>query len=217
MQLGKVCYSQAMITPLRKNESLVYIPGTQGQLEAIFTLNDPKIAAIICHPDPQQQGSMHNKVVTTLARCYERKGISTLRFNYRGVGNSEGVYGKVTGEIQDGKSILSWLTDKGFTGFYLAGFSFGSYIATALNQSMNAKNLFLVAPPVLRFDFSSIWPKSTPAFIFQGEKDSIVACQDVLKFVQNHPRIYCKIFHDTGHFFHGQLTSLNHNLLCHLP
>ncbi|HJN37913.1 MAG TPA: alpha/beta hydrolase [Gammaproteobacteria bacterium] len=202
-----------MQSPLRTNESSVDISGPVGKLEGIFADNNPDKVAIICHPDPQQQGTMNNKVVTTLARSYEHKGISTLRFNYRGVGNSEGQYGHVQGEIQDGKAALTWLKNKGFTTFYLAGFSFGSYIATALNQEVEAKSLLIVAPPVKRFDFSSIWPDATPAYIFQGEKDDVVMCQDVLMFVQQHPRIYCHIFHGTGHFFHGKLPLLQHQIL----
>ena len=105
------------------------LPGPAGKLEVMTTWarKSHGYVAIICHPHPLQEGTMHNKVVTTLAKTFAQLGVATVRFNYRGVGESEGSYGNMQGEIEDLLAVKAWLRkclDE--TLFILAGFSFGS-------------------------------------------------------------------------------------------
>ena len=111
----------------KKLQSL-FFPGPAGQLEALTTWPNEsrtKIVGIICHPHPQQEGSMHNKVVTTLAKVFDYLGLPTVRFNFRGVGKSEGQYGKTIGETEDLLAVLSWVKSVlPNDTIWLGGFSF---------------------------------------------------------------------------------------------
>src|SRR5271154_2197736 len=119
----------------RKIESL-FLPGPAGRLEALLEEPEeaaPREAALVCHPHPQHGGTMHNKVVYRVARGLRRAGAVVLRFNYRGVNLSEGVYAHGEGELEDARCALNVLRarypDLPVT---LAGFSFGSRIALKL-------------------------------------------------------------------------------------
>ena len=119
----------------RRIESL-FIPGPAGKLEALLEEPEdqaPKEAALICHPHPQYGGTMHNKVVYRLARALRRAGAVPLRFNYRGVNMSEGVYDNGIGELEDARAALGFLRERyPELPFSLAGFSFGSRIILRL-------------------------------------------------------------------------------------
>jgi alpha/beta superfamily hydrolase len=113
-----------------------WIAGPAGRLEAL--LEEPEVeplrlAAVVCHPHPLYGGTMHNKVVYRMARGLRLAGVATLRFNFRGVGLSEGQHGHLTGEIEDARAALAWLRER-YPGlpFALAGFSFGARAITRL-------------------------------------------------------------------------------------
>jgi alpha/beta superfamily hydrolase len=110
------------------------IPGPVGMLEALLEEPDdiaPHTAALICHPHPLGGGTMHNKVVYRMARALRRAGCVVLRFNFRGVGKSEGTHGNFTGEVEDGRVALDWLRARyPDLPFALAGFSFGARAIT---------------------------------------------------------------------------------------
>ena len=110
----------------RESETFL-LSGAIGQLEVMTTwTGDSAVGvAIICHPHPLKEGTMHNKVVTILAKAFEKLGFATVRFNYRGVGKSEGSYGDIQGEIEDLLSVKSWVNQVlPEVNCYLAGFSF---------------------------------------------------------------------------------------------
>jgi uncharacterized protein len=134
-------------------EQRLFIPGPAGQLEAIHTTPEEGQAdriAIICHPHPLHEGTMNNKVVTLLAKTFNKLGFETLRFNYRGVGKSEGHYGDRVGEIEDLKAVKAWAEPK--SQFCLSGFSFGAFIAASVaNESENVSQLITVAPAIHRY------------------------------------------------------------------
>ncbi len=118
-----------------ENDAHILIEGEAGQLELLTTSPDDqstqnKGVAIICHPHPLHQGTMNNKVVHTLSKAFHNKGLYTVRFNYRGVGKSEGSYGDSIGEVADLLSVLKWVDSVlDSPAIYLAGFSFGAFIA----------------------------------------------------------------------------------------
>ena len=167
-----------------------------------------KPMAIVCHPHPLYGGSMDNKVVHTLIKAFAELGLSTLRFNFRGVGRSEGDYDKGKGESEDLHLIANWLRQQHpqQSSLWLAGFSFGAYVALRAQQQVGAEQLCLVAPPVSLYDFTTLPEVKIPWMVIQGGEDEIVdpdAVADWLESRSPQPHVvWCK---EAGHFFHGKL------------
>ena len=117
-------------------------------------------AAVICHPHPAYGGTMDNSVVLAVTRALHQTGHSTLRFNFRGAGGSEGHYADGTGEVEDVRAAISFLLEKLGTDeipIVLAGYSFGSWVAAnALEGDDSVSHVILVAPPTSMFDFSAL-------------------------------------------------------------
>lgn len=197
-----------------QGETPFFIPGPVGQLESlVYAAGDSQKVAIICHPNPLFQGTMNNKVVYTLSRAFQQAGITAVRFNYRGVGKSEGSYGDVVGEIEDLLAVISWVKEKlPQAEFYLAGFSFGSYIAASGASCINCIKLFSIAPAVTHQPYFDLPKINCPWVVIQGENDEIVAPEAVYEWFDK-----AKDFHrdltlikipDASHFFHGTLIEL---------
>jgi alpha/beta superfamily hydrolase len=190
----------------------VTIAGPVGVLEA--AMDDPGTDAdrfaVVCHPHPLYGGTMDNKVVTTLARALRDCGMPTVRFNFRGVGRSQGVYTDGIGETADAAAAVTWcVTRWPGRALVLGGFSFGAYVALRLAQSRPPARLLTVAPPVGRFDFSDLTPPSCPWLVVQGDADDVVDPQRVFEWVQRlEPRPRLVTMHGVGHFFHGRLHDL---------
>lgn len=190
------------------------LAGPAGRLEVVFEPADAALAragtAIICHPHPQQGGSMSNKVVTMLARTLGEAGLHTLRFNFRGVGESEGVFDDGLGEGADLVAVADWVRAVlPGDALWLAGFSFGSYVSIAHARQLAAAALISVAPPVGRWPFDALALPECPWLIVQGEDDDVVQPQAVYDFVgrlEVHPTLIR--MPDTGHFFHRKLMDL---------
>ncbi len=189
-----------------------YIPGPAGKIESMVnTVNDDhvNIIAVICHPHPLHGGSMQNKVVHTLDKSLHKLGAMTLRFNFRGVGKSEGVYADAVGEVDDLAAVITWLRQhKPDHQLWLAGFSFGAYIVMQAMQAHQPSRLVLVAPPVNIFDFSEIQSPECPCLLVQGVDDEIVDSQQVLAWARQFPTINVVQLAASGHFFHGKLNVL---------
>lgn len=200
-------------------EHALYIAGPAGRLEAIWSPSEANsmAAAVICHPHPLQGGAMGNKVVTTLARTWRDKGVATLRFNFRGTGNSEGVHDQGVGEIDDVLAVLQWLqVEQGVKTLDLAGFSFGAWVSAAASARIPAglllRKLVLVAPPVQYEGFAALQlPPQT--LVIQGEADEIVDAAAVYAWVATRRQVPELLrFPETGHFFHGRLGALKAEL-----
>jgi uncharacterized protein len=125
------------------------IAGPAGRLEALLEEPEaaaPALAVMVCHPHPLHGGTMHNKVVYRMARGLRRAGAVTLRFNFRGVGGSQGSYGDLEGEIEDARAALEWLRMR-YPGlpYALAGFSFGARVITRLGCEVEASRWLMAA------------------------------------------------------------------------
>lgn len=183
---------------------LLAVKAQAGQRAASVKSDMEGAVAIICHPHPLHGGSMDNKVVTTLARAYRQKGIHVVRFNFRGVGDSEGAYDHAQGEQQDLLAVLAWCHDqmgsqnndvvapldvseqlgktpsKSATQLWLAGFSFGSAVAAqasyaeAIAEGWQLQHLLLVAPPIERYAFDRNRGFDCPVTVIQGGSDERV-------------------------------------------
>jgi alpha/beta superfamily hydrolase len=126
-----------------------HLAGPAGKLEALLEEPDhrePRLCAVVCHPHPLYGGTMHNKVVYRLARGLRRAGVVVLRFNFRGVGTSEGEHAHLEGEIEDARAALDWLRPRyPDLGYALAGFSFGSRVVTRLGCELGDAAFLLAA------------------------------------------------------------------------
>lgn len=198
-------------------EANIILPGPAGNLEVVTSMpNEARaITAIICHPHPLYEGTLHNKVVTTLARTFKELGIRTVRFNFRGVGKSEGSYGEGVGETEDTLAIVQWAhTVQPHDTIWLAGFSFGSYIAARTATLITPARLICIAPAVEHFDFTALPPIPCPWIVVQGEQDEVVPPEMVftqLPQLPNPPEIIR--MQGVGHYFHGRLTELRQILI----
>ena len=187
------------------------ITGACGKLEIDyeFQANNLAITGIICHPHPLFGGTMNNKVVTTVAKSLQHLNISTIRFNFRGVGQSVGNYNEGMGEVDDLLAVAQWLKHERPTNqLWLAGFSFGAYIAAKGATLLPARQLITVAPAVNHANFSDL-TITCPWLIIQGEEDEIVPPNDVYQLAATKipPPTLIKI-PNASHFFHHKLGDL---------
>lgn len=194
------------------------ISGPIGQLEVELTVPEQAnrhYVAIIGHPHSLQGGTMRNKVVTTMARAFKELGIASLRFNFRGVGQTAGAYDAGIGESEDMLFLAQrWLQEMPEVTLLFAGFSFGSYVAyRAAAQSAHAL-LITIAPSVHHYDYTEFTPSPSPWIVVQGDADEIVPAQLVVDFAtQAKPPLRLLPFTETGHFFHGKLIELKLRLM----
>ncbi|MEO6171946.1 MAG: alpha/beta fold hydrolase [Arenimonas sp.] len=189
-------------------------PGPAGLLELAIDIPEASIArkglAIICHPNPPDGGTLHNKVVTMCARALNEHGIATVRFNFRGVGQSEGKFDNGRGEVLDLMAVAEWAHQANReASLWLAGFSFGSWVALLGARQLPVKQMISIAPPVGLRDFSGVLPPPCPWLLIQGEEDEVVSAPGVLAWAESQkPAPQIIRMPDTGHFFHRRLIDL---------
>ena len=201
------------MSPVPPRPEPVRIAGPAGAIEAL--LEDPQRAprtgfGVICHPHPLHGGTMQNKVVHTLARALQELGLPTLRFNFRGVGESEGVYDEGRGESADALAVIHWGRARWpDTPLVLAGFSFGAMVALRIAAAAQPARLITVAPPVTRQQLQDIAPPLCPWLIVQGEADELVDYREVQAWaVRFNPPPLLRLLPGVDHFFHGRLHEL---------
>lgn len=205
-------------TTLSKDENILLIKGPAGDLEMAVTLQpDSKHCpwGIICHPHPLYGGAMYNKVVTTLTKTFQELGLNTVRFNFRGVGKSEGQFDSGLGELDDLIAVINWVQEAYQSyDIWLAGFSFGAYIVANAATRIPVTKLVTVAPPVEHFPMQALPAITCPWILVQGDKDDVVPPDAVLKWAEaRQPKPVILRFPEAGHFFHGQLVELRLALL----
>jgi alpha/beta superfamily hydrolase len=184
-------------------------PGPAGALECALDRpeGEPRGVAVICHPHPQQGGTMDNKVVQTLARAFLQLGYRTVRFNFRGVAASEGAWDEGQGEIDDALAVIAAHREPALP-LVLAGFSFGGYVASQaaarLPDDAKAERLVLVGPSTQK---QKVAPVPEETLVIHGESDDIVPLSATLDWArpQSLPVV---VIPGVGHFFHGQLALL---------
>jgi uncharacterized protein len=166
--------------------------------------------AVICHPHPLHGGTMHNKVVTIIERSLRELGLDTVRFNFRGIGKSEGAFDEGEGESDDLAAVVAWARKvRPGAALWLAGFSFGSYVALRNAKRLDADALITIAPPVGRWDFDAIELPDCPWLVVQGEEDEVVDPQVVFDWIEQlkEPPQLMRM-PETSHFFHRRLMDL---------
>jgi hypothetical protein len=190
--------------------------GPAGALECAVALPDaaPVALALIAHPHPLYGGTMDNKVVQTLARAFVAEGAIAWRMNFRGVGASDGVYDDGIGELDDFRALLATArAEHPGLPVWLAGFSFGGYVASRVAADVAPGRLVLIAPAVGRFDVAQV-PEHT--LVVHGEQDDVVPLAEVLDWARPQ-KLPVVVVPGAGHFFHGDLVRLAAIVRGHRP
>ena len=180
------------------------IPSPSGVLHGVVHMpkGAPRAIAVVAHPLPIMGGTMDNKIVTTLVKTFAELGFVALRFNFRGVGDSSGVYDEGNGEVEDVLAVVQYAMQKfGPLPLILSGFSFGGYVQARAAEQLHPQKLVLVAPAVGRFAMPQV-PADT--LLIHGEMDEVVALDDVMTWArsQHFPIV---VVPEATHFFHGHL------------
>jgi uncharacterized protein len=190
------------------------VPGPAGALECAVDAPADHVrgVAVICHPHPQHGGTMDNKVVQTLARALRQIGYRTVRFNFRGVGASQGSWDEGRGEVDDALAVVDALREPGLP-LVLAGFSFGGFVAAEaaarLPEAGRAEQLVLVGPSTQKQQLPAV---ADHTLVIHGELDDVVPLASTLEWArpQSLPVV---VVPGGGHFFHGQLGLLKNIVL----
>ena len=204
----------------------VMINGPVGRLEGRYSHSKTPNAplAIVLHPHPEHGGTMNNKLTYYMFQTFVERGFSVLRFNFRGVGNSQGVYDKGEGELSDAASALDWMQDlnKNAPYVWVAGFSFGAWIGMQLlMRRPEVAGFISVAPPSNIYDFSFLAPCPTSGLILQGSQDAVVPHHYSEKLAerlraQKGIEIDYRLVNGANHFFNDNIPDLMGNIHDHM-
>ncbi|MBR5598978.1 MAG: alpha/beta hydrolase [Alphaproteobacteria bacterium] len=196
----------------------VIINGHAGRLEGRYhkSKRDDAPIALILHPHPQYGGTMNNKVAYALFTCFKDLGFSVLRFNFRGVGRSQGEFEDGPGELSDATVALDWLqaNHPDARQCWIAGYSFGAWVGLQLlMRRPDINNFIAVAPPADEKDFTFLAPCPTSGIMIQGGKDEIVSPKSVEHLAsklngQRHIDVDFALIEDGDHMLNGHLVDL---------
>ena len=197
----------------------VIFNGPAGRLEGrYFHNNDPKApVALVLHPHPLHGGTMNNKVSYNIFKAFVDNGFSVLRFNFRGVGKSQGKYDDGVGELTDATIAMDWLQAQNPNAniFWIGGFSFGAWIAMQLlMRRPEVMGFVSVSPPANNYDFSFLSPCAVSGLILQGTKDTIVPEEYPAKLAdklsaQKNIEIDYSVIEGADHFFRDKIEQLS--------
>ncbi len=204
----------------------VIIPGPAGRLEGRYhksTLHEAPVALVL-HPHPMQGGTMNNKVTYVIYQTFLKLGFNVMRFNFRGVGRSEGGFDDGNGELSDAAAILDWLQieSPNARGYWVSGFSFGAWIAMQLLMRRPELDGFVVAsPPANMYDFNFLAPCPVSGLLIQGDSDDVVPLSSVETLAkklreQKGIEIDLDIVKGADHFFTGKLQLISQQIESYL-
>jgi len=188
------------------SEQKVIFNSGELKIEGLFTPVSGDKGVVVAHPHPLYGGDMHNSVVQALCHAYNECGYSSLRFNFRGVGESEGDYGNGVGEKEDIQAAIHFLTTEGFKEIDLAGYSFGSWaIALGIKNFKNINRVIMVSPPVNAFDYSSADGAHEIKLIIAGSDDNIADWKSIEKALPLfNKEVALKVISGADHLYWGK-------------
>jgi alpha/beta superfamily hydrolase len=189
------------------------IPASHGRLEAILKepAGERRCVGLVCHPHPLGGGTMHNKVVFRIAAGLVDAGLTTLRFNFRGVGASTGTHNEVEGGVEDVRDALSYLRSRyPAEEITLAGFSFGSRTGMEVGTSdPSVVRLISVGTPVEKYrDYDFLTSVTKPILFIHGDQDEFSSVESLQSLTDRIPHAEVVIFENCGHFFDEHLNEL---------
>jgi alpha/beta superfamily hydrolase len=191
-------------------EERIFIDSEGLKIEALLENLPGDKGVVVTHPHPLYGGEMHNNVVEAVVQAYRGKGYSTLRFNFRGVGASQGEYDNGRGEQEDVAAALNLLHALGKGSIDLAGYSFGAWVsAQGLERFHLAQRLIMVSPPANYMDFSFLRYSAKIRLVIVGTRDEIAGCRGVEEMLSVwNPEAVLKIIEGADHFYWGKTTEL---------
>ncbi len=196
-------------------ETEVDIPSRCGILEGLCHAGATDKGVVITHPHPQYGGDMTNPVVEAIAAAYRQLGFTTLRFNFRGAGNSAGHFDQGVGERDDVSVAVSFLCDRGLKAIHLSGYSFGAWVsAMALQGGLAVQGMTMVAPPVAFIEFEERTRLPMLSAVVAGSRDEIAPPGLIHPLMgQWNPDARIDIIDGADHFFFGFLDEITCRLV----
>ena len=173
------------------------------EIEGLLSRDDSDKGVVISHPHPLYGGDMHNNVVSAIQRAFRNKGYTTLRFNFRGVGDSGGRYAKGIGEQKDVQSALSFLEEMGIENIHLAGYSFGAWVnALAMQEIAHLAGMVMVSPPVAAIDFQPITRIPALKLVITGSRDEFAPGDVIEELLPSwNPDVHFEVVNGADHFY----------------
>jgi alpha/beta superfamily hydrolase len=197
-------------------ERMIIFRAGDLHLEGLLSVGAPQgEAVVLCHPHPQYGGTMGNNVVTAMAAAFQDHGFSTLRFNFRGVGGSEGQFGDGIDERLDVEAAITFLeSDVKPTGVHVGGYSFGTYVGLhAASANERVRGFVGVAPPIALYDFQSVGDGAAKKLFIVGADDAFCPPGRLKAWFESlrEPKTLT-IIPQTDHFFWGRESALEEAL-----
>ena len=204
----------------------VMFAGPDGRLEGRYHHSKEAGAplALILHPHPLHGGTMNNRISYTMYQSFQKLGFSVMRFNFRGVGRSQGRYDGGIGEIGDAAAALDWMqtVNPSHGGLWISGYSFGAFIGMQLlMRRPEIRGFISIAPPANLHDFTFLAPCPSSGLIIHGDQDKVVPQKDVQALVdklktQKGIIIEQKVIPGANHFFDGKVEPLMQSVSTYL-
>ena len=191
---------------IKMAENRVFIRAEALQLEGLLEGVTGDSGVVVTHPHPQYGGDMHNNVVDAIVKAYRKNGYSTLRFNFRGVGASQGAFDNGIGEREDVRAAIAYLSGLGKKNIDLAGYSFGAWVnALGLETFEHVSRMIMVSPPVGLLDFDPVVSYSKIKLVIAGSRDDIARVGAIEKKMPAwNPKAVLRVIQDADHFYWGK-------------
>lgn len=195
-------------------ETKVVLPSRCGDLEGLCGTGVSDKGVVITHPHPQYGGDMHSPVVEAIAAAYRQQGFTTLRFNFRGVGNSAGHFDQGVGERDDVRDAVSFLCDRGLKAIHLSGYSFGAWVnAMVLQGGLLVQEMTMVAPPVAFIAFKDGIRLPILSTVVAGNRDEFAPAEQIRPLMsQWNPDARLEVVDGADHFFFGFFDEITRRL-----
>ena len=181
------------------------------RLEGLHTDAGSSRAVVVTHPHPLFGGDMYNQVVEAIIKTYRRNGFNTLRFNFRGVGNSQGRYAEGVGEQEDVRAAVAYLIGRGMTAIDLAGYSFGAWVNAKTDLADHPiGDMVLISPPVAMMDFDNIGTMESLTLVITGDQDDIAPADMIRQQIPAwNKTARLAVIAGADHFYQGALNQLS--------
>ena len=187
-------------------------------IEGLIDESSGEKAVVITHPHPLYGGDMYNNVVESIVQAYRQESYTTLKFNFRGVGQSEGRYDQGIGEQEDVRSAITYLSELGKSSIDIAGYSFGVWVnALGLKSFEQAKRVIMVSPPVDFIDFSFLDYNPKIQLVIAGSEDNIAPPAMIKEMIPTwNPKADFRIIQGADHFYWGKTGEIRAIIQCFL-